>query len=335
MRHYIIRPGTGTASLESRQADIPSPGRHQVLVRIKAASLNYRDLLIASGMYPMAYPESCIPLSDGAGEVMALGADCTRFKIGDKVSGIFLQGWVAGEILDSYINTSLGGAINGVLTEYRVFDETGLVALPEHLSYEEGSTLACAAVTAWNALYGLQPLRAGQSVLVLGTGGVSIFALQFAKAAGARVIVTSSSDEKLERARALGADETINYKKIPDWSVEVKRLTNGRGVDVVVETGGPGTLQASIASARRGGAIHMIGVFALAQIDPLPILSYGVIVRGVMVGSGEMFTAMNQMVCYHKLHPVIDKVFAFEDAAAAYSYLQSANHLGKVVVAVG
>jgi NADPH:quinone reductase-like Zn-dependent oxidoreductase len=276
----------------------------------------------------MAAPESCIPLSDCAGEVVGLGEDCTRFNIGDKESGIFLQGWVAGESLDSYIDTSLGGAINGMLSEYRVFDETGRVALPEQLSYEEGSTLACAAVTAWNALYGLQPLRVGQSVLLLGTGGVSMFALQFAKAAGARGIVTSSSDEKLERVRALGADHTINYK-------EVRRLTDGRGVDVVVETGGPGMLQASIASTRRGGAIQMIGVFALAQIDPLPIFTSGVIVRGVMVGSGEMFAAMNPMISYHKLRPVIDKVFGFEDAAAAYSYLQSANHVGKVVVAVG
>lgn len=335
MRHYSIRPGSGTASLKIFQADIPSPGRCQVLVQLKAASLNYRDLLIASGMYPMAFPEILVPLSDGAGQVVALGPDCTRFKIGDKVSGIFLQGWLAGNSLDSYIDTSLGGAIDGVLSEYRVFDETGLVALPAHFSYEEGATLACAAVTAWNALYGLQPLQAGQTVLVLGTGGVSIFALQFAKAAGARVIITSSSDEKLERARAMGADDTINYKKNPDWSVDVRRLTDGGGVDVVVETGGPGTLQASIASTRRGGTIQMIGVFSMARIDPLPILTAGVIVRGVMVGSGEMFAAMNRMMSYHRLRPVIDRVFSFDEAAAAYAYLQSAHHMGKVVITVG
>jgi NADPH:quinone reductase-like Zn-dependent oxidoreductase len=216
-----------------------------------------------------------------------------------------------------------------------VFAQDGLVQLPPHLSYQQGATLPCAAVTAWNALYGLKPLLPGQTVLLLGTGGVSSFALQFAVAAGARVIITSSSDEKLARAKALGATDGINYKSTPDWAAEVRRLTDGRGVDHVVEVGGPGTLQQSIASARLGGVVSLIGVLTRGQIDPLPILGGGVIVRGLFVGSRSMFEDMNRAIAMHRIEPVIDRVFGFEEAKAAYSALKAATHLGKLVISIG
>ena len=248
MRLYRLPKQTGFDDLTLTNADLPACGRGQVLVRMRAASLNFRDLAVATGRYMMsALPPNLVPLSDGAGEVIEVGDGVMRVKAGDRVAGIFMQSWLGGEMEPADGQTALGGAINGVLAEYVVFDEAGLVHIPPHLSFEQAATLPCAAVTAWNALYGLQKLQPGQSVLILGTGGVSVFALQFAHAAGARVIATSSSDAKLERARALGASDGINYKTHPDWQDEVKRLTGGRGVDHVVEVGGPGTLARSLA----------------------------------------------------------------------------------------
>ncbi len=332
MRRYLIRPGAGPESLTIQDVGIPSPERGQVLVRLRAASLNFRDLLIARGQYPGGAATSIVPLSDGAGEVVAIGAGCARLAVGDRVAGIFMQSWVGGKIVDADLGSALGGAIDGVLAEYRLFDEAGLVRLPDHLSFEEGATLPCAAVTAWNALFGLRPLLPGQTVLTLGTGGVSTFAIQLAHAAGARVIATSSDDAKLAKARALGASETINYRASPEWDAEVRRLTGGHGVNLVVEVGGPGTLQRSIASTARGGVVQMIGVLSMAEIDPLPILTGGVLVRGLMVGSREMFEAMNEAIAAHRLHPEIDRVFSFSEAMEAYSHLAAAGHVGKVVV---
>lgn len=334
MRRYTIRPGSGPEGLQIEEVPIPSPGRKQVLVRMRAASLNFRDLMIARGQYPGGTAAGVVPLSDGAGEVVALGEDCSRFAPGDRVAGIFMQSWLGGRIVDTDLDTALGGAIDGVLTEYRLFDESGLVRLPQHLSFEEGATLPCAAVTAWNALFGLRRLLPGEVVLTLGTGGVSTFAIQFARAAGARVIATSSDDGKLERARELGATDTVNYRTTPDWETRVRQLTDGRGVDLVVETGGPGTLQRSIAATAREGVVHMIGVLSMGQIDPLPILTAGVLVRGIMVGSREMFEAMNAAMTSRFIHPSIDRVFHFDEALAAYSYLASASHVGKIVVAI-
>ncbi|MFW2828752.1 zinc-dependent alcohol dehydrogenase family protein [Sphingomonas sp. ID0503] len=334
MRRYVITPGEGIDGLKLVEAERPSPARGQVLVKMHAGSLNFRELLMVNGQYPGGSGEPVVPLSDGAGEVIEVGADCTRFKVGDRVAGAFMQGWTGGGVVDADIPTALGGAIDGVLTEYRVFEESGLVSIPDHLSYEEAATLPCAAVTAWNALYGLTTLKPGQTVLTLGTGGVSIFALQFAVAAGARVIATSSSDEKLARARELGAAETINYRTHEDWDQEVRRLTNGRGVDTVVEVGGPGTLARSIASTARDGSVQLIGVLSMAEIDPLPILTGGVMVRGFMVGSREMFEAMNRAIAVNGLRPVIDRSFAFEEAADAFRYLASAAHFGKVVIRI-
>lgn len=335
MGQYVITPGGGVESLALVHKTPPHPGPGQVLVALKAASLNYRDLLIADGNYPSGAEGSIVPLSDGAGQVVSVGEGCTRFKSGDRVIAIFMQSWTAGSIVDADLASALGGAIDGVLSEYQLFAESGLVAVPESLSYEQAATLPCAAVTAWNALYGMQPIMAGQTVLTLGTGGVSLFALQFARCSGARVIATSSSDEKLIRARALGAAETINYRTVEDWAGEVRRLTGGRGVDMVIEVGGSGTLAKSIAATARGGSVQMIGVLSLAQIDPLLILTGGVTVRGLMVGSRNMFEAMNRAIVTNGVKPIIDRIFAFDEAADAYRYLRSAAHFGKVVIRIG
>ncbi len=335
MRLYRLPTHTGIDDLTLTEADTPKPGRGQVLVRMHAASLNARDIAVATGRYMMSkIPPDLIPLSDGAGEVVETGEGVTRVQAGDRVAGIFMQGWLGGDIEPEHGATALGGAIDGVLADYKLFDEAGLVHIPSHLSYEQAATLPCAAVTAWNALTWLHPIIPGQSVLLLGTGGVSIFALQFARAAGARVIITSSSDEKLGRARALGASDTINYKANPDWEAEVMKLTDGRGVDHVVEVGGPGTMPKSIASTRLGGIIAVIGVLTRGQIDPTSILGRGVILRGTYVGSRSMFEAMNRAISQHRIEPVIDRVFAFDDAKAAYHHMKTASHVGKLVISL-
>ncbi len=335
MRLYRLPQHTSIDDLTLVEADTPRPGRGQVLVRMRAASLNFRDLAVASGKYMMSkLPPNLVPLSDGAGEVVEIGADVTRVRVGDRVAGIFMQGWMGGDMEPEDGATALGGAIDGVLAEYVVFDARGLVHVPAHLSYEQAATLPCAAVTAWNALFGLHPLIAGQTVLVLGTGGVSMFALQFAHAAGARVIATSSSDDKLARARALGASDGVNYKAEPEWQDAVRRLTDGRGVDHVVEVGGPGTLQRSVQATRSGGVVTLIGVLTRGTLDPLAVFGGGSIIRPIYVGSRQMFEAMNRAIALHGIVPVVDRVFAFEAAREAYRHLKGATHVGKVVVAI-
>lgn len=337
MRIYQIPKPEGIDSLVLREAPTPKPGRGQVLVKMRAASLNYRDLMVLTGRYARGAPlPDLVPLSDGAGEVAEIGPEVTRVKPGDRVAGIFMQSWIGGDIEPDHAASSLGGAIHGVLAEYVLFDQQGLVHLPSHLSFEEGATLPCAGVTAWNALYAGRPLIAGQSVLVLGTGGVSIFALQFARAAGAQVIATSSSDDKLARAQQLGATATVNYRDHPEWQKEVLALTDGRGVDHVIEVGGAGTLARSIEAARLGGQIHQIGVLTGGggQIDPSVPMRKGLILRGIYVGSRQMFDAMNRAIAVNTLRPVIDRVFAFAQAADAYRHMQSQAHLGKIVIRI-
>jgi NADPH:quinone reductase-like Zn-dependent oxidoreductase len=337
MRLYRF-PKTGSIDdLTLDESDIPAPGRRQVLVRLRAASLNYRDLMVATGRYARGRaPANLVPLSDGAGEVAAVGPEVTRVKAGDRVAGAFMQSWIGGEVSVADHASALGGAVDGVLAEYRLFDEEGLVLLPEALSYEEGAALPCAGVTAWNALYGARPLQPGEDVLVLGTGGVSILALQFAHAAGARVIATSSSDEKLARAAELGATELINYRKHADWEAEVLRLTAGRGVDHVLEVGGAGTLPLSLRAVRMGGRISLIGVLTggASQVNPLPILMKNVRVQGIYVGSREMFEAMNRAIALHKLRPVVDRVFAFKEIQEALPYMESGGHFGKICIRI-
>ena len=336
MRCYILPQASGIDDLTLIERQTPRPGPGQVLVRMRAASLNYRDLLIVGGRYGAGKPPAdLVPLSDGAGEVAQVGEGVTRMAVGDRVAGIFFARWLDGEITSGDHAHALGGAVPGVLSEYRLFEQDALVHVPPHLSLEEAATLPCAGLTAWNALFTHRPVIPGDTVLVLGTGGVSIFALQFARAAGARVIATSSSDEKLERVRAMGAAEVINYRAVSDWGKQVMRLTDGRGVDHVVEVGGAGTLPSSIAATRSGGCVHLIGVLTGGQIDPMPLLYRSVTLRGVFVGSRAMFLSMNRAIVANALHPVIDRVFPFEEAPAAYRALQAAGHLGKIVISIG
>jgi NADPH:quinone reductase-like Zn-dependent oxidoreductase len=337
MKLYELGAGDGLASWRQAERDVPVTGRGQVLVRIRAVSLNYRDILLVTGRYGVATVRpDLIPVSDGAGEVVSVGEGVTKWKAGDRVAGIFAQSWHGGAQVDDAWATALGGAIDGMLAEYVVLDAEGLVRLPAHLSFEEGATLPCAAVTAWNALYALKQVRAGETVLALGTGGVSVFAAQFAKAAGARVIVTSSSDDKLARARELGVHDTINYRSTPEWHEEVRRLTDGRGVNHVIEIGGPGTISRSIASVHPGGIVSLIGMLAQGEkIDPMPILQTGAVVRGVYTGSREIFEEMNRAIVQHELRPVIDRVFDFAEAKSALQTLDTASHFGKIVIRVG
>jgi NADPH:quinone reductase-like Zn-dependent oxidoreductase len=326
--------GTSIDQLVFDEVTVPEPGAGQVLVAMKAVSLNFRDLAVVTGRYPRNPSQPTVIASDGAGEVVAAGDGLTAFQPGDRVVGSFFQSWIRGPYAREYGASALGGAIDGVLTQFRVFDERGLLPVPEHLSFEEAATLPCAGLTAWNALVPSCHVQAGDTVLLLGTGGVSIFGLQFAKMHGARVIITSSSDEKLARARALGADETINYKTHPDWEKEVLRLTGGRGADIVLEVGGGETFPHSMNSVRASGQIAVIGVLT----GPAGNIAIGMIglqtlnVRGIFVGSVTMFEDMNRAITANRLHPVVDRVFRFEQSADALRYMQSARHFGKIVI---
>jgi NADPH:quinone reductase-like Zn-dependent oxidoreductase len=334
MRAYRLQ-AAGIEGLAEVDLPAPKPGPRQVLVKVAACSLNFRDLAIALGTYRMPTKPNLVPLSDGAGEVVEVGAGVTRIKAGDRVAGCFFQRWFGGPpAADTHVS-ALGGGLDGMLAQYVVLEQDGVVALPAHLSFEEGATLPCAAVTAWHALAEHARIVAGQTVLVQGTGGVSIFALQLARLMGAQVIVTSSSEEKLKRAKALGAAHGVNYKATPEWDKAVVELTGG-GVDHVVEVGGPGTLARSLRAIRVGGKITMIGVLSgAAEINPMLIFSRRANVQGISVGSTQMFEAMNRAIAASGLKPIIDKVFAFDEAPAAYRHLQSAQHFGKVVIHVG
>lgn len=336
MQLYRLPKAEGIDDLTLQEADRPEPRRGQVLLKMRAWSLNYRDLMVATGRYGASGTRpGLVPLSDGAGEVVAVGEDVRRARPGDRVCPTFMQGWYGGEVIAEARQRALGGGIDGVLAEYVVADEADLVHVPDGLSFEEAATLPCAAVTAWNALFGGRPVQPGETVLVLGSGGVSIFALQFAHAAGARVIATSSSDDKLARMKALGAAEGINYRARPEWQEAVRELTGGRGADHVVEVGGAGTLPRSVAAARIGGQVALIGVLTGGQIDPAPIMRRNITLRGIFVGSREMFEAMNRAIAQHRIRPVIDAVFPFAEARAAYRHLQGAGHVGKVVIRAG
>ncbi|WP_017655669.1 zinc-dependent alcohol dehydrogenase family protein [Fortiea contorta] len=334
MKAYQIQSNAGIEALTLVDRPQPQPATGQVLIQVKATSVNYRDLLVTQGAYGAGMKYPLIPMSDGVGEVVAVGGDVTRVKIGDRVAGIFFQDWISGSLTKEKMKSDLGGGIDGMLAEYVVLHEDGLVIIPHHLSYIEAATLPCAAVTAWHGLITKGNLTEDHTVLLLGTGGVSIFALQFAKIHGAKVIITSSSDEKLARVKALGADEIINYKTTPDWEKKVYELTQRAGVDHVVEVGGTGTLTKSMQAVRIGGRISLIGVLSGrgAEIDPLPILFKSLTLQGIYVGSRKMFEVMNHKISQHKLKPIIDRVFPFAEAKSAYSYLQSAAHFGKVVI---
>lgn len=337
MRAYQLpKGGAGVDALVEVERPAPQPGYRQVLVKIAACSLNFRDLGIARGSYRLPVRDNVIPLSDGAGEVVEVGGGVRRVKVGDKVAGNFFQRWPAGEPgADTHLS-ALGGGIDGMLAEYVVLEEDGVVAVPGHLSFEEGATLPCAGVTVWHAMVEHARLMAGSTVLLQGTGGVSIFGLQLAKAMGVRVIITSSSDDKLARARKLGADHGINYKTTPEWDKAVMDITGGRGVDCVVEVGGAATIARSFGSIRVGGRIGLIGGLsgAASELNPGLILARRANVQGISVGSTQMFEAMNRAIAANKIKPVIDKVFAFGEVPAAYKYMAAATHFGKIVIRV-
>jgi len=312
----------------------PRPGPGQVLLRVRACSLNYRDLLILKGLYNKKLPLPLVPLSDGAGEVAAVGDGVTRFRVGDRVAGCFMPAWIDGEVTEAKAKSALGGGGTGMLAEYVVLPAEGVVHSPDHLSDEEAATLPCAAVTAWHALVTEGGVKAGDTVLTQGTGGVSLFALQFAKLHGARVIATSSSDAKLARALQLGASDGINYKTTPEWGARAREIA-GAGVDHIIEVGGAGTLPESLRAVRMNGRISLIGVLSGAgQFNPTPVLMKNLRVQGIFVGSREMFEAMNRAIGLHQLRPVIDRVFPLTEVRAALHHLESGTHFGKVVIRV-
>ena len=336
MKCWVIPSPQGIDSLSLVERPDPVPGPRQVLVRVRATSLNYRDLLTVEAQSARAAPKpDLIPLSDGAGEVAAVGPGVSRVKVGDRVAGCFMQKWVGGAIDEAAQASAMGGAIDGMLTELAVLEEDGVVRLPAGLSFEEGATLPCAGVTAWHALVEIGNIKAGDSVLVQGSGGVSIFALQFARLFGARVIATSSSAAKAERLKKMGAEAVIDYRAMPDWDREAIRLTGGRGVDITVEVGGAGTLPRSFLATRLGGRIAVIGLLtgAGAEVDPMPILRRNLRVQGLYVGNRQMFEAMNRAIDAGGLKPVIDKVFPFAQAKDAYRHLKGQTHFGKIVIA--
>ena len=323
MKAYEVRETTGLEGLHlNAHRPEPVPGPSQIVVRMRAAALNYRDQGVIKGAYGYTkFP--VIPLSDGAGEVVAIGPGVTQIKAGDRVCGTFFVNWIAGRIPADASKNSLGGMVDGVLTEYALLNETGAIKFPEHLSFEEAATLPCAALTAWHAV--------GEGLLRRQHG----LALAFAKMHGAVVIMTSSSDAKLARIKALGADMTVNYKTTPDWDQEVLKLTGGAGVDHIVEVGGPNTLAKSMLAIQPGGSIYVIGALGgSGAIDPRALHRKSIRLQGIHVGSRDMFAAMNRAIAQSKLKPVIDRVFDFADAKAAYLHQQSGGHLGKVVIAI-
>ncbi|KAK6988697.1 alcohol dehydrogenase superfamily protein [Favolaschia claudopus] len=337
-RYYLPQPGS-FENLTIQEVPVSAPAAGEVLVKTHAVSLQFRDLLVAAGRYGSGCPPNLVPCSDMAGEIIAVGEGVKEWKTGDRICANFM----VDKLHDgSPGNEALGGAVNGVLTEYRTFPAQALVAIPEHLSYDEASTLPCAALTAYNALLcGIEPLKAGDTILVQGTGGVSIFALQFAVASGATVIATSSSDEKLKIATKLGAKHVINYKTTPKWSEEVLRLTNGAGVDCVIEAipirkCNARSIHCLHQKRRKGGCYRLC--WQCADVKPADIIIAAIgkqlSLRGIYVGSVVQFKNMNRLLSANpeKTKPVIDRVFEFNEAKAAYTHLKSQTHVGKVVI---
>jgi NADPH:quinone reductase-like Zn-dependent oxidoreductase len=337
MKIYELQKGaTSLDGLVQAERPEPKPGPREIVIRVRATSLNFRDQMIITGNYfGGAVSRNTVPLSDGAGEVAAVGAGVTRFKTGDRVVGTFFQGWISGPMVERF--PALGNPLDGTLAEQIVLHEDGVVAIPPSISFEQAATLPCAAVTAWNALMvSGKPVKPGDTVLCLGTGGVSIAALQFAKAAGARVIVTSSSDEKIIRGCIMGASDGINYKRFPDWEKEVLRLTGGRGADHIIENGGAGSLNKSFEATAFGGKVALIGFLAggKGDINPAILMMKSGAMIGIGVGSRTMFEDMNRAIEINKIKPLVDKVFPFDKAADAFRCQAAGDFVGKVVITI-
>lgn len=337
LKCYELQGPSGVDGLALVERPTPQPRAGEVLVRLKAATLNYRDLLTVKGGYGSRQKFPLIPVSDGAGVVEAVGPGVQAFSPGDRVIGSFFESWISGEPSEAKMRAALGGAVDGVLAEYRIFAAQALVKTPERLSDVEAAALPCAGLTAWSAVVKLGDVKPGQTVLTQGTGGVSLFALQFSKMCGARVIATSSSNAKIGRLKELGADLTLNYKQTPDWGKKVRELT-GHGVDLVVEVGGVGTLNESIRATRIGGTIAFIGVLAgpppFELRLPLMVMQQQRL-QGVTVGSVEDLKAMADTIAINRMKPVIDRTFPFDQVKQAFAHMASGAHFGKVAIAIG
>ena len=336
MKVWQIDGGFGLDNLRLAERRSPEPGPGQVVLAMRAASLNYRDLLMVKGHYDPRQPLPLIPCSDGVGEVTAVGDRVSRVAVGDRVATCFSQAWIGGPPSRERLRATLGGPLDGTLCEQMLLSAEGVVPVPGHLTDAEAATLPCAAVTAWGALVDQGGITAGDTVLVQGTGGVSIVALQLAQLLGARVIVTSSSDAKLERARELGAWQTINYRQDPGWGKTARRLTDGRGVDLVVEVGGAGTLEQSLKAVAFGGTVIVLGVLSgfASELNILPIFMQQVRLQGLLVGSRDAFEAMNRAIAAAELRPVVDRVVPFADAPEAFRVMEQAGHFGKIAVGI-
>ena len=334
MRAVELDVGAGLDSIKVVDRPEPKAGRRQVLVKLAACSLNARDLGVAAGAFPVYAKQGLTPLSDGAGEVVAIGADVLKVKVGDRVAGCFFQRWPGGAPGPQTAMSALGGALPGVLAEYAVLEEDGVVLIPAHLSYQEAAALPCAAVTAWHALVEHGQAMAGKTILVIGSGGVSLFALQIGKALGSRVMMISSSDEKIERGKVLGAVHGVNYTSQPDWDAAVQDYTGG-GVDHVVEVGGAGTFVRSLAALKTGGKISLIGALSrVGDVNPLAILAKRANIQGISVGSTQMFEALCATMSIVGMKPVIDTIYPMAEIRAAYRHMQTSVHFGKIVIEI-
>lgn len=334
MKAYEINE-FGIGNLTATEMPDPTPEKGEVVVRIRAVSLNYRDLMVVSGTYNPRMKRPAVPFSDAAGEIVAVGREVDKWKVGDRVMPVVVQRWFDGRLTNEIRRTAIGAGYdwNGVLREYSAFSQDSIVGVPEHLTYEEASTLPCAALTAWNALIESGRLRAGETVLTLGSGGVSVFAIQIAKIMGARVIATTGSHEKAGRLRDLGADDVINYRENENWDDRVLELTGKRGADHIVEVGGAGTLPRSARAAAVGGHIALIGALSGGEgINPIGVFMKAVRLQGIFIGSRRMFEDLNRAFEFHRIHPVIDRVFPFDEVADALRYMESGRHFGKIVI---
>jgi NADPH:quinone reductase-like Zn-dependent oxidoreductase len=324
----------GLENLRLAERPAPEPQPHEALIRLRAVSLNYRDLLVVQGKYNPRMKLPRIPCSDGAGEVVAVGAAVTTWKPGDRVVIPFAPDWLEGEPDAARVAGALGGSVDGLLREFAAIRADALLPIPEHLNFEEAATLPCTGVTAWNGLFVSGHLQPGKTLLLLGTGGVSLFGLQFGRMAGATIILTSSSEVKMEQARALGAQHTINYRTSPDWEKRVLEITGGRGVDLTLEVGGAGTLSSTLRATRHGGEVSLIGVLSggEGEVKLAQVLHRSITLHGIYVGSREMFVAMNRAISQHQLKPIIDRVFTLAESVEAFRHLESGRHFGKIVI---